>query len=94
MLFDGGSLTVGGVTFKNAGDVSHGALALPRALQVSSDVFFYRVGLMADQQGGDVIQKWARRLGLGRPTGIDLPGEVRRPRADAGVAQPPVPHAT
>ena len=75
MLFDGGSLTVGGVTFKNAGDVSHGAVALPRALQVSSDVFFYRVGLMADQRGGEMIQKWARRLGLGRPTGIDLPGE-------------------
>ena len=50
-------------------------VALPRALQVSSDVFFYRVGLMADQRGGEVIQKWARRLGLGRPTGIDLPGE-------------------
>jgi penicillin-binding protein 2 len=75
VLFDGGSLTVGGVTFKNAGGVSHGALALPRALQVSSDVFFYRVGLMADQKGGDIIQKWARRLGLGHPTGIDLPGE-------------------
>src|SRR6185503_4928266 len=75
VLFDGGSLTVGGVTFKNAGDVSHGALALPRALQVSSDVFFYRLGLMADQKGGEVIQKWAGRLGLGHPTGIDLPGE-------------------
>jgi penicillin-binding protein 2 len=77
VLFDGGSLSVGGLTFKNAGGVSHGALALPRALQVSSDVFFYRVGLMADQRGGNIIQKWARRLGLGRPTGIDLPGEVR-----------------
>ena len=75
VMFDGGSLTVGGVTFKNAGDVSHGAVALPRALQVSSDVFFYRVGLMADQKGDEAIQKWARRLGLGRPTGIDLPGE-------------------
>ena len=76
VLFDGGSLTVGGISFKNAGGASYGALALPRALQVSSDVFFYRLGLMADQRGGDIIQKWARRLGLGHPTGIDLPGEV------------------
>ena len=50
MLFDGGSLTVGGMTFKNAGGASYGALALPRALQVSSDVFFYRLGLMADHR--------------------------------------------
>jgi penicillin-binding protein 2 len=76
VLFDGGSLNVGGISFRNAGGASYGALALPRALQVSSDVFFYRVGLMADQRGGDIIQKWARRLGIGHPTGIDLPGEV------------------
>jgi penicillin-binding protein 2 len=76
VLFDGGSLNVGGISFKNAGGASYGALALPRALQVSSDVFFYRVGLMADQRGGEIIQKWARRLGIGHPTGIDLPGEV------------------
>ncbi len=76
VLFDGGSLTVGGVTFKNAGGASYGALSLPRALQVSSDVFFYRLGLAADQHGGNLIQKWAHRLGLGQPTGIDLPGEV------------------
>lgn len=76
VLFDGGSLNVGGISFRNAGGASYGALSIVRALQVSSDVFFYRVGLMADQHGGDIIQKWARRLGLGHPTGIDLPGEV------------------
>jgi penicillin-binding protein 2 len=76
VLFDGGSLNVGGISFRNAGGAVYGALSIVRALQVSSDVFFYRVGLMADQRGGDIIQKWARRLGLGHPTGIDLPGEV------------------
>jgi penicillin-binding protein 2 len=75
--FDGGSLRVGGVTFQNAGGVSHGALALRRALTVSSDVFFYRLGLEANGAGdGHQIQRWARKLGLGRRTGIDLPGEL------------------
>jgi penicillin-binding protein 2 len=74
--FDGGSLQVGGISFKNAGGVAHGALALRKALTVSSDVFFYRLGLEANGAGdGLVIQKWARRLGLGRRTGVDLPGE-------------------
>jgi penicillin-binding protein 2 len=68
---------VGGVTFKNAGGAAHGALALRQALTVSSDVFFYRLGLEANGAGnGLVLQRWARRLGLGRRTGIDLPGEL------------------
>jgi penicillin-binding protein 2 len=36
-------------------------------------VFFYTLG--RDDNGRFAIQKWARRLGLGHPTGIDLPGE-------------------
>jgi penicillin-binding protein 2 len=75
--YDGGSLKVGGVTFKNAGGVSHGALALRQALTVSSDVFFYRLGLEMNGAGnGLLLQTWAHRLGIGRPTGIDLPGEL------------------
>jgi len=73
---DGGSITVGGITFKNAQDAVHGAIALRRALEVSSDVFFYKLGLEANGQGdGEQIQRWASRLGIGKPTGIDLPGE-------------------
>lgn len=75
VIFDGGGLTVGGITFKNAGGASYGSLTIAPALKVSSDVFFYTVGLRADLKGGNIIQKWARRLGLGHRTGIDLPAE-------------------
>ncbi|MBA3301532.1 MAG: penicillin-binding protein 2 [Thermoleophilaceae bacterium] len=74
---DPGSLEVGGVTFKNAGDAVNGVLSLRRALTVSSDVFFYKQGLELNTRGdGLELQKWARRLGIGRRTGIDLPGEA------------------
>ena len=73
-LHDGGVFEYGGRQFKNAGDASYGTLALPRALQVSSDVFFYQLGAAANVRGA-VIQEWARRLSFGAPTGIDLPGE-------------------
>jgi len=76
-LVDTGSLTVGGIPFSNAGGVSHGVLALRQALTVSSDVFFYRLGLQANSTGdGLALQHWARRLGIGRSTGIDLPNEL------------------
>jgi penicillin-binding protein 2 len=76
-LFDGGDLKVGGVTFKNAGGVSHGALALRKALTVSSDVFFYQLGLRMNNTGdGHLLQRWAKRYGFGRKTGIDLPAEI------------------
>jgi penicillin-binding protein 2 len=72
--YDPGFLKVGGITFKNAGGAVNGALALRKALQVSSDVFFYRLGLEANGAGdGHLIQRWAHRLGLGHSTGIDLP---------------------
>jgi penicillin-binding protein 2 len=59
---------------QNARGASYGSLTLTRALEVSSDVFFYNLGFWANDRG-PVLQKWAKRLGLGRVTGIDLPGE-------------------
>jgi penicillin-binding protein 2 len=77
VIVDGGSITIGDQEFSNAGDVAHGAVALRQALSVSSDVYFYLLGKEADAVGdGNLIQRWARRLGLGSPTGIDLPGEA------------------
>jgi penicillin-binding protein 2 len=74
VLFDGGSFKIGNLTLHNAGNASYGALSLARALTVSSDVFFYQVGQSLDSAcGGTALQKWGHKLGIGRPTGIDLP---------------------
>jgi penicillin-binding protein 2 len=74
---DGGSFSLpGGLVLHNAGNVANGTLALRRALQVSSDVFFYHLGAELNGAGdGQQLQKWAFRLGIGRTSGIDLPGE-------------------
>ncbi|HSD80023.1 MAG TPA: penicillin-binding transpeptidase domain-containing protein [Solirubrobacteraceae bacterium] len=61
----------------NAGKASYGAVDLRRALQVSSDVYFYLLGQALNPLKGQPLQRWARRLGLGRLTGIDLPAEGR-----------------
>jgi penicillin-binding protein 2 len=73
-LNDPGELTVGDQVFKNAGEVAHGVLSLRQALTVSSDVFFYQLGRDMNEKGMP-LQHWARKLGLGRRTGIDLPEE-------------------
>jgi penicillin-binding protein 2 len=77
-IVDNGSFVAGpgAPAQHNAGGGAYGALQLPQALQVSSDVWFYNVGAMLYKAGGDPQQKWASQLGIGQPTGIDLPGEV------------------
>jgi penicillin-binding protein 2 len=75
IINDGGSINIGGITFGNARGAVYGPIALARALTVSSDVFFYTLGMQANGTGKLPIQKWMRKLGLGKPTGIDLPNE-------------------
>jgi len=53
--------------------VGHGTIDLLTALKKSCNIYFYNAGLKA---GGDNLNLWARRYGLGAPTGIDLPGET------------------
>lgn len=73
---DTGALKVDTITFKNAGDAVNGPINMSDALKVSSDVYFYKLGLEAPTEGNHgAIQDWARKLGLGEPTGIDLPDE-------------------
>jgi len=50
----------------------HGALDIEGALKNSCDVFFYET---SRRLGIDKIEAAARLLGLGAPTGIELPGE-------------------
>jgi penicillin-binding protein 2 len=77
ILNDSGSLTVGTTVFKNAGDAVNGPIALRQALTVSSDVFFYQLGQQLDSRDDGLgLQRWSRRLGVGRETGIDLPEEL------------------
>ena len=77
VINDSGCLKVGLTDFCSPGNKGHGAVALPRALQVSSDVYFYTVGRDLDGVKGEPLQRWARKLGLGRKTGIDLPDEAK-----------------
>lgn len=51
----------------------HGPLSVKRALGVSCNAFYFALGNML---GIELIEKYARGLGLGVPTGIELPGEV------------------
>ena len=72
-ILDDGAFTLGGITFENAGGAAYGSIAMQTALQVSSDVFYYTLG--DRMNGSTALQDWARKLGIGRESGIDLPGE-------------------
>jgi penicillin-binding protein 2 len=80
IINDGGSLKVGDQEFTNAGGAenAHGPVDLRDALKVSSDVFFYTLGLRLNDsiEQHEWIQDEAKELGLGEATGIDIPGEL------------------
>lgn len=54
-------------------DEKHGTLNLHGAIVHSCDTYFYTVG---NKLGIDKIAEYAQMVGLGRKTGIDLPGEA------------------
>lgn len=59
--------------------MAHGNVDMRRALARSSDeYFYYMVGGYEDFEGmgPEALARWARAAGLGRATGLDLPGEV------------------
>jgi penicillin-binding protein 2 len=80
-----GSLAVGNTVFYNVEPGINAILTLPEALQISCDTWFYRLGLALYDQRTPVLQRWGWLLGVGHPTGIDLPGE-------AAGSLPPAPY--
>jgi penicillin-binding protein 2 len=74
---DTGTLKLDTLTLHNAGKAINGPIDMSDALKVSSDLYFYNLGIKAKaSKGGGQIQDWARNYGLGEKTGIDLPAEV------------------
>ena len=72
-------LTVNGYNFYDWR--AHGAIDFITGYAHSSDIYFYSLGggnPYSGQKGvgADKIAEYARMLGFGAPTGIDLPGEV------------------
>lgn len=83
----GSCITVGSAQqkFCNAGMADFGAVGLVEALKVSSDTYFFEVGERTNT--GPIIQQEARKLGIGRPSNIDLPSEFPGVIPDAAWRQ-------
>lgn len=65
----GGHYDFGGRRFHCHRRTGHGAVDLYEALQASCDVYFYHVGEIL---GLERLETWARHLGFGEPTGIEI----------------------
>ncbi len=70
-----GQFEYGNRVFNDWLEYGHGPVNLSSALAQSCNVYFWTMG--ANYLSVDQIIDYASRLGFGRPTGIDLPGEVR-----------------
>jgi len=73
-VFSGPEYVLGDRSFKEHDPHGLGWVNMARALALSANIYFYTVGV--EGLGIDRIARYAREFGLGRPTGIDLPGEV------------------
>ena len=93
-------LQVGNTSFHNFDSEALGSITLHQALVASCDTVFYKFAYDAWLQDGGLrrgqgpsappnewFSKMARAFGLGRPTGIDLPGETSGLVTDRGSRQ-------
>ncbi len=71
-FFCSGSINLYGQDFACWFKPGHGSLNLPEAIKNSCNVYFYQLGRRLTV---DAIARYARILGLGKATGVDIPGE-------------------
>lgn len=71
-----GAWSIPGTThqFRDAARSGHGVINLSKAIQVSSDTFFYRIGFEA---GIQKVVPYLASFDFGKQTGIDLPHEAQ-----------------
>ena len=78
------SITLGDRTLHNHESAAYGTISIARAIEVSCNTVFYKVGYdLWLKDGGnnpknpkDVVEKTAKKFGLGTESGIDIPGEA------------------
>lgn len=87
----GSGYRVGNRTFKNYESGAYGVIGFQKALEVSCNTFFYRIGHdqwrkygtdIADVKAKDPLVAGAKEWGFGTATGVDLPGEASGRIAD------------
>ncbi len=74
---DTGILQVGKFSFANWYFTQYGKkegmVDVVKAIKRSNDIFFYKTG---EATGIERLADWAKKMGLGKPLGIDIPGEM------------------
>jgi penicillin-binding protein 2 len=91
MLDCSSAFRVGNRDFKNYESGAYGSISFAKALEVSCNTFFYRIGYdywrrlgsdVDDVDAKDPLVEEAKDWGFGEETGIDLPGEASGRIAD------------
>jgi penicillin-binding protein 2 len=70
-----GSVTIAKQKFTNWDPYANSMMNLPTAIGASCDTFFYQLGYdfyKLPPERGHPLQDWARRMGIGIPTGVDV----------------------
>jgi penicillin-binding protein 2 len=66
------NINAGGILFWDWNNAGFGPLGFRGAMAMSSDTFFYQVGMRI---GGEALIQWTRRYGFGSKTGIEIGAE-------------------